>query len=169
MIGWRPLGQDPALCLKVTAINGAPIEGTKFQAKVQQGKTQAEYMCKLIGTSTDAAEKGRVSIDAKDGMMYYIRPLRRVNTKSWVSRETLFMTTTVTRSAGGVLLGDIEPVYVDIPRTQSNITGCDAEVIACRGYLYSEREGWKYLCLQEEMSTFAGILFKGQDQWVKMY
>lgn len=169
MIGWSPIGQDPALQLKVTSIDSNNIGRFDTLAYINKGPRTAEYSCAIVGRSGAQPDTGIVKIDAKDGMMYFIRPVRKTHTKSWVAQEPLLIATTVTRDADGRLLGKVEPVYFDIPRSRTDITGCEAEVYACKGYLYSLNGGYRYLCLEEPMSVLSQLLFRDKQQWRSMF
>jgi hypothetical protein len=95
--------------------------------------------------------------------------MRKTVTKSWVSKEPLAVTTTVSRGDDGQLHGRLEPVYYDIPKTSSMLLGCEPQVFTCKGYMYVNKSRDSYMCLDKPISSIRMILFRDAAQWTEVF
>lgn len=171
-IAWDPTVPTPGLHAKILSVDGRERGMMNFSARVNPGKHVVAWQCWPTPRpgSNYVMNSGTLTIDAKHGWTYFIQPKRLTKTVSGVRDEFYQMQTTVTRHADGKLRATFEPIYYTVPYSNTHMTGCEAEVVQCKGFLYGARKAGRFLCTDHRfsvMSQIGQILFKGPD-WVDL-
>lgn len=169
MIGWSPIGHDSGLYLRIKSIDQTEISKYETLAYVNPGTRSVKYECDVLGgQASHLVSNGTLAVPTIDDTMYFVRPTRKTHTVSGTRQEALQIVTTLTRASDGSLLGKLEPVFYDVPYSNTYTTGCEVEVLACKGYLYSTKGGQRYMCLQEPMSVVGRLLSSNPNEWRSM-